>query len=97
MSPEALYASLQDFSAVTNLVDNIATPATYAESGYRILEANPVSSGSSSHDKVSRQISATAFNSSSKRVCNQAADMISTAAYGIKKQKIEVIYIAYAV
>ncbi|KAK1365957.1 hypothetical protein POM88_041518 [Heracleum sosnowskyi] len=97
MSSEVLCASLQDFNAVINLVDNIATPTTSTESGYRILETNPVSSGTSSHDKVNRQISATAFNSlssfsrgtSSKRVCNQAADMISTATYGIKKQRIE--------
>lgn len=101
MSSEALCASLQDFNAVINLVDKIATPTTPTESGYRILETDPVLSGSSSHDKVNRHISATAFDSISgfsrgtysKRVSNPAADMISTATHGIKKQKIEVIYI----
>lgn len=98
MSSEALCASLQDFNTVIDLVDTIATPTTSTESGYRIQETNPISSGSSSHDKVIRQISATASNSVSsfrrgtysKRVCNQAADMNSTATHKIKKQKIEV-------
>ncbi|KAL8095187.1 hypothetical protein AgCh_036586 [Apium graveolens] len=97
MSSEALHASLKDLNAVIDLVDNIATSTTSTESGYRILETFPVSSGSSSHDKVNRQISATASNSISsfsrgtypKRVCNQAANMNSTATCKIKKQKIE--------
>lgn len=96
MSTEALCASLQEFNAVINLVDNNGTG-----SGYPILERNIISSDIPSHDKVNRQISAMAFNSLSsfsrgtfsKRGCNQAADMILTPTYRIKKQKMEVLHI----
>nr|XP_017257323.1 PREDICTED: mediator of RNA polymerase II transcription subunit 15a-like [Daucus carota subsp. sativus] len=92
MSTEALCASLQEFNAVINLVDNNGTG-----SGYPILERNIISSDIPSHDKVNRQISAMAFNSLSsfsrgtfsKRGCNQAADMILTPTYRIKKLKME--------
>lgn len=92
---------MRDIGAVINMVDSLAGPTIYSESGDPV-GLDFISSGISSQHKMDRHISAVTLdslsspfsrNDSFEWLSGQASDMESTATSRIKKPRIEVIHV----